>query len=182
MYQFSGKTDNFDFFGPNSPKNEFWGRIFEILSLDSESAPPIYHDCQFSGKTNNFEFFSPNLPKNGFWSRNFEILSLDSESAPPIYHECQFSGKTDNFEFFGLNMGKLLNYVQYFGSYNVEGAAESWVETEMSWVKVDGAGWRCVHGLVIPMYFLVLTQKTEVNFEILQLRLLTSQRYYHIFC
>ena len=47
--------------------------------------------------------------------------------------------------------------MQYFGSNNVEGVAESWVEAEMSWmevemswVEVDGAGWRWVHGLVIP--------------------------------
>ena len=38
----------------------------------------------------------------------------------------------DNFEFFSLKLGKLLNYVQYFGSNKVEGVAESWVETEMS--------------------------------------------------
>ena len=44
--------------------------------------------------------------------------------------------------FFGLNLGKLPNYVQYFGSNIVEGVAESWVEAEMSWVEVDGAGWR----------------------------------------
>ena len=46
---------------------------------------------------------------------------------------------------------KLPNYVQYFGSNIVEGVAESWVEAEMSWVEVDGAGWRWVHGLVIPI-------------------------------
>ena len=38
--------------------------------------------------------------------------------------------------------------------------------------------------LFFPTYFLVSTQKTEANFQILQmnplLRLLTSQRYYHI--
>ena len=38
-------------------------------------------------------------------------------------------------------LGKFPNYVQYFGSNNVEGVAESWVETEMSWVWADGAGW-----------------------------------------
>ena len=65
------------------------------------------------------------------------------------------------------------NYVQYFGSNNVQGVAESWVEAEMSWVEVngagwklkwagwrwvevDGAGWRCVHGLVIPIFLLAL--------------------------
>ena len=38
--------------------------------------------------------------------------------------------------------------MQYFGSNNVEGVAESWVEAEMSWVEyemswveVDEAGW-----------------------------------------
>ena len=85
-----------------------------------------------------------------FKNRNFKNLSPDSESAPPRYLERQFSAKTDNFEFFGLNLGKLLIYVQYFGSNNVEGVAESWMEAEMSWVEVDGAGWRWVHGLVIP--------------------------------
>ena len=32
--------------------------------------------------------------------------------------------------------------MQYFGSNIAEGVAESWVEAEMSWVEVDGAGWR----------------------------------------
>ena len=84
----SGKTDNFDFFDPNSPKDGFWGRNFEKLNPDTESAPPRYHVWQFSGKTDNFDFFGPNLPKNAFWGHNFKILSLDSESAPPIYHKC----------------------------------------------------------------------------------------------
>ena len=43
----------------------------------------------------------------------------------------------DNFEFLSL---KFLNYVRYFGSNNVKGVAESWVEVKMSWVEVDGAG------------------------------------------
>ena len=30
--------------------------------------------------------------------------------------------------------------MRYFGSNNVEGVAESWVEGEMSWMEVDGAG------------------------------------------
>ena len=31
--------------------------------------------------------------------------------------------------------------MQYFGSNNVEGVAESCVEVEISWVEVDGGGW-----------------------------------------
>ena len=46
----------------------------------------------------------------------------------------------DNFEFVDLSLEKLPNYVQYFGSNNVEGVVESWVEAEMSWVEVDGGG------------------------------------------
>ena len=51
--------------------------------------------------------------------------------------------------------------MQCFGSNIVEGIAERWVEAEMSWLEVvgagwswveaDGAGWRLVHGLVIPV-------------------------------
>ena len=64
------------------------------------------------------------------------------ESAPPSCHVSQFSVKMDKFEFFGLNLEKLPNYVRYFGSNVVEGVAESWVGAELSWVEVDGAGWR----------------------------------------
>ena len=81
-------------------------------------------------------FFDPNLPKNGFWGQNFKNLSADSTSVPPRDLLCHFSVKMDNFEFFGLNLGKLPNYVQYFGFDNVEGVAESWVEAEMSWLEV----------------------------------------------
>ena len=31
------------------------------------------------------------------------------------------------------------------------GGGLTWVEVEISWVDVDGAGWRWVHGLVIPV-------------------------------
>ena len=32
--------------------------------------------------------------------------------------------------------------MQNVGSNIVEGVAESWVEAEISWVEVSGAGWR----------------------------------------
>ena len=134
--------DNFEFLGPNLPKNGFWGQNFKNLSLDLESASLSYFVHQFSDKTDNFEFLSPNLPKNESWCRNFKNITLDSESTPPKYHMCQFSVKMDNFQFFGLNLGKLPNYLQSFGSNIAEGVAGSWVEAEISWVEVDGAGWR----------------------------------------
>ena len=53
------------------------------------------------------------------------------------------TAKTDIFEFFGLNLGKLLNYVQYFGLVeSVDGVVESWVEAEMSWAVAGKADWR----------------------------------------
>ena len=84
MYQFSDKTDNFEFLGPNLPKNGFWCQNFKSLSLDFESASLRYYALQFSDKADNFEFLGLNLPKIEFWGRNFKSLSLDSGSAPPL--------------------------------------------------------------------------------------------------
>ena len=75
--QFSGKTDNFDFFGLNLPKKGFRGPNFKILSLDSEPAPPLYHECQFSGKTNIFEFFGLNLGKLPNYLRSFGFYKVE---------------------------------------------------------------------------------------------------------
>ena len=63
MCQFSGKTDNFDFFSQNLPKNRFSGLNFKNLVPDSKLAPPSYHVCHFSVKIENFEFFVLNLGK-----------------------------------------------------------------------------------------------------------------------
>ena len=80
MCQFSGKTDKFDFFGPNLPKNGYWGRNFKNLSLHSKSAPSIYHVCQFSVKMDSFKFFGldfiklPNYERY-FGSNNVEVVA-----------------------------------------------------------------------------------------------------------
>ena len=111
--------------------------------------------ANFQTKRKTFTFWAQICPKMDFGG-------LDSKSAPPTYLVSRFSVKMDNFEFFGLNLGKLPNYVRYFGSNNVEGVAESWVEAEMSWVEVDGTGWSWVevdgawwswvHGLVMRSF------------------------------
>ena len=87
----------FEFFGPNLPKNGFWGQNFKNLSLDLESASLRYYVHQFLDKPDNFEFLGPNLPEYGFWGRNFKSVSQDSELTPPIYHVGQLSVKMDNF-------------------------------------------------------------------------------------
>ena len=45
------------------PKMDFGVGIPKILSLDSESAPPIYSVCQFTVKMDNFKFFGLNMGK-----------------------------------------------------------------------------------------------------------------------
>ena len=77
--------DNFEFLGPNLPKNRFWGRNFKNLRLNLESASLRSYVHQFSDKMVNFKFLGSNLPKNGFWGQNFKNLSLDSESTTPKY-------------------------------------------------------------------------------------------------
>ena len=37
---------------------------------------------------------------------------------------------------------ELPNEMGYFGSYNVEEVAESRVEAEITWLEVDGDGWK----------------------------------------
>ena len=133
--------DNFEFLGPNLPKNGFWGRHFKSLSLDLESVSLRYYKHQFSDKTDNFEFLGPNLPKNEFQNWNFKNLSLDSKSTPPIYHVCQIFTQTGQRLIFRPKFGEIAQ-LQYFGSNIVEGVAESWIEAEMSRVEVNGAGWR----------------------------------------
>ena len=57
--QFSGKTNNSDFFGPNLPKNGFLGRNFKNVRTDSESAPPPPKDtmcANFQSKRTTLNF------------------------------------------------------------------------------------------------------------------------------
>ena len=118
MYQFLDKTDNFEFLGPNLPKNRFWGRNSKSLNLHSESPSLRYNVYQFSDKTDNFEFLGANLPKTGFGDQ-----SLDSESASLRYYVYQFSDKTDNFEFLGLNLPKIGFWDQNFKNLSLDSAS-----------------------------------------------------------
>ena len=63
MSQFSDKTDNFDYFGSNLPKNGLWALNFKKLSPDLDSAAPSSLAGQFSFKIDNFEFLALNLGK-----------------------------------------------------------------------------------------------------------------------
>ena len=91
----------------------------------------------------HFLVFRHKFPKKLILGSEFQkFWSGFGISTPKIPSE--ISVKTDNFEFFDLNLGKMPNYMRYFGSNNLEGVAESWVEVEMSWIKMGGAEWRWV--------------------------------------
>ena len=66
----------------------------------------------------------------------------------------------------------------YFGSKIVEDVAESWVEAGMSWVEVDGGGWRWVQGLVIPLDLKVFLLN-YINYKPLQNKLLPVFSKFH---
>ena len=101
-----------------------------IINIFEMSCVPIFR------QNGQLWLFWPKFAQKWYLGRNFKNLSATLKSAPPRDHEYQFSVKMDSFEFFDLNLGKLPNYVQYFGSNNVKGVAESRVEAEMSWVEV----------------------------------------------
>ena len=46
MRQFSDKTNNFEFLGPNLPKNGIWGRNFKNLILDILCVPILRQNGQ----------------------------------------------------------------------------------------------------------------------------------------
>ena len=117
--------------------SEFWKSKFRF-GISSSKIPgvPIFK------QNSHLWLFRPKFAQNGFWGCKFENLNPVSGSTSPRYHVCQFSGKTNNFEFCGLIFGKLPNYVQYFGIYNVEGVPDSRVETEINWFWMGEAWWR----------------------------------------
>ena len=87
--------DNFDFFGPNLPKNGF--RFKNVgVRIDIVEIPCV----SIFRKNGQLTFLAQMCSKMGW---NFKNLSPDSESAPPRYHVDQFSVNMDHFEFFGLN-------------------------------------------------------------------------------
>ena len=80
--------------------------------------------CNYIRRNRPFHFLGLTLPKMDLGleiqKTNVGIrISILEIPCVPIF------SKTDSFEFFGLNLEKLSNYVQNFGSNNVEGIAES---------------------------------------------------------
>ena len=113
--QFSSKTDSFNFFGPNLPKNGFRVENSESKCWNKNQYPRDTMCTNFQEKRATLTFLAQICPKVDFEVRVGISIS-----------------KILNFEIFGLNLGKLLNLIRNFGSNNVKVVAESQVEAEMS--------------------------------------------------
>ena len=91
-----------------------------------------YYVHQFSDKMSNFEFLAQIGPKMDFWLAISKIQVWIWNQHLQYTMCANFQSKQITFNFFDLNLGKLPNYMQYFGSDVVEGVLESWMEAEMS--------------------------------------------------
>ena len=97
--------------------------------------------CQFSVNMENSDFFWLKFAQK--WTLRSEFqksksrfgISTSKIPCVPIFNQ---SGQLQFFS--AKNLRKLPNYLQHFGSNNLEGVVESWVEADMSWVETE-MGW-----------------------------------------
>ena len=134
MCQFSGNGQLW-LFGPKFAQKWILGSEYQKTHVGIKTSILEIPCVPIFRQNRQLVFLGPNLPKTRSWGQNFKNLSLDSKSAPPRYHVSQFSVKMDNFEFFDQNLGKLPNYVRYFGTNIVE------VLQRAGW-RLKWAGWR----------------------------------------
>ena len=112
---------------------DFWLQIqktsgeIRIIILEMPYVP------MFKEKKDNFNFFGKKFAQKWILGLQFQKSKSDFRNSAFVMPRAPISVKT----FFDLNLGKLPNHVWYFGSNNVGGVAEGWLETEMSWVDVE---------------------------------------------
>ena len=73
MCKFSGKTDNFDFFGPNLPKKWILRSEFRDSKSGFRISTSNIHECQLD----NFEIFGLNLGKLPNYVRYFDSYNVE---------------------------------------------------------------------------------------------------------
>ena len=146
VYQFSDKTDNFEFLGPNLPKNGFWDQNFKNLSLDLESASLRCYVHQFSDK------FAQKWILGSEFQKSKSGFGINTSNIPcvPVFSQ------NGQLLIFWPKFGEIAQLCAIFwfkycwgccrelgGGWNeLDGGGWSWVEVDMSWMEVDGAGWR----------------------------------------
>ena len=141
VHQFSNKTDNFEFLGPNLPKNKFWGRNIKNLSLDLESASMRYCVHHFLDKTDNFEFFGPNLPKNGFWGSEFLKSKSGFEISTTKIPCVPISSQNGQLLLFWPKFGEIAQLRAIFWFKYCWGCCR---ELGGDWNELGGGGWSWV--------------------------------------
>ena len=154
VYQFLDKTDNFEFLGPNLPKNGFWDQNFKNLSLDLESASLRCYVHQFSDKFAQKWILGSEFQKSksgfGINTSNIPCVPIFSQNGQLLIFRSKFG------EIAQLRAIFWFKYCwgccrELGGDWNELGRGGwSWLEVEMSWLEVDGAGWVWEHSLVIP--------------------------------
>ena len=87
-------------------------------------------------------FFRPKFAQKWILGSEFQICKSRFVISTCTIPCLPFFSKNGLLWLFRSKFGETENYVRYFGSNNVEGFAESWIEAEMCWVEVDGAEWR----------------------------------------
>ena len=147
--QFSDKMVNVTFLAQISPKMNLGLEIQKSnIGMKISNFEILY--VPILSQIDNFDFLGPNFDQKRILCSKFRKskfrFGITSFKIPCV---SIFSQKWQLW-FFSLKLEKLPKCVRYFGSFNVASVAEIWVETEMSGVDVDGAGWRRVHGLTIP--------------------------------
>ena len=137
MCQFSGRTDNIDFFCPNLHKSGHRTGNSESYCWNKNQHLWDTMCANFLTKQATLTFPAQICPKIDLASELQKSNSGFGISTSKIPCVLIFS-QNGQLWIFGLNLGKLSNYMRYFGSNNVESVTESWVEAEMSRVEVDG--------------------------------------------
>ena len=162
MYQFSDKTDNFDFLDPDLPKNGFWGQNFKNLksglgiSILEILCTPIFR------QNGQLWIFGPKFAKTWIFGSEFQKskprFGINTSNIPcvPIFSQKLLIFRPKFGEIAQLRPIFWFKYCwgccrELGGGWNELGGG--WNELGgggWSWVGIDEAGWRWVHGIVIP--------------------------------
>ena len=156
--QFSDKTVNLTFLAQISPKMNLGLEIQKSNIGIKISNFEILYVSIFS-QIDNFDFLGPNSPpkKKILFSKLRKSKSRFGITSSKISCVSIFSQNRQVW-FFSLNLGKLPKCVRYFGSFNVASVGKIWVETEMSGVDVDGAGWGECMAWQYPILYIIFSR------------------------
>ena len=132
---FQAKWTTLPFFAQICPKMDLWLETQETnagirISILEIPCVPIFRENE------QLRFFRPKFVQKWILGLKFQKskcefwISTSKIPCVPIFRQ------NGQLWIFHLDLGKLLNYMWYFGSNDVDCVAENLVEAEMNWVKV----------------------------------------------